>query len=166
MKYRDKTFQLAFGQHVKKFRDERGWSQAQLAAVSGLDANQISRIENGRHAANLHTIRALAAALGKYPDELLRFPFNHKLNTDFHPLHTKTSRPNTTRRVNDLANSPFLDTPRTVAQIVAQDKEKYRIALKSSAVSGVLGKLVQERKIKRIPSPETKGRYLYQRRKK
>lgn len=166
MKNRDKEFQIAFGKHVKRLRDERGWSQEQLAAVSNIDVNQISRIENGRHAASLHTIKALATALGKYPDELLRFAFDVKLNTDFNIQHTKSKRPQTTASVIKLTETDFLNLPKSVAQIISQCKKLYKVSLKSSAVSGVLLKLVNRRKLKRISSPTNKTKFLYQKRSK
>ncbi|MBX2956189.1 MAG: helix-turn-helix transcriptional regulator [Cyclobacteriaceae bacterium] len=162
MKNRDKKFQVAFGRHVKRLRDERGWSQEQLAAMSNIDVNQISRIENGRHAASLHTIKALAVALGKYPDELLRFDFDVKLNTDFNIRNTKSKRPQTTTSVAKLSETDFFNSPKSVAQIISQCKKLYQVSLKSSAVSGILRKLVNQRKLKRIPSPTNKAKYLYQ----
>lgn len=164
MKNRDKEFQSAFGKHIKKLRNERDWSQQQLAAFSNIDINQISRIENGKHAANLHTIMALAVALGKYPDELLRFEFAFNLNRDFDDRYKKGVRPPTTASVNKLIETDFLDKPRSVKQIIAQCEKLYRVTLKSSAVSGLLRKLVDERKLKRIPAPTKKNKYLYQRR--
>lgn len=165
MKNRDSEFQTAFGKHVKKLRDEKDWSQEQLAAFSNIDINQISRIETGKHAANLHTIKALAIALGKYPDELLRFEFNIKPNTDFAVRHKKSKRPETTASVNKLLVTDFFNKPRSVAQIIAQCKNMYQVNLKSSAVSGVLGKLVSAKKLKRTTLPVNKSKYLYQKQK-
>lgn len=164
MKNRDSEFQIAFGKNVKRIRDEKDWSQEQLAAISNIDINQISRIETGKHAANLHTIKALAIALGKYPDELLRFEFNIKLNTDFGVRHKKSKRPETTASINKLAETDFFNKPRSVAQIILQCRKTYQVELKSSAVSGVLGKLVSDKKLKRIVSIPNKSQYLYQKR--
>jgi len=166
VKNRDSEFQIAFGKHVKKLRDEKDWSQEQLAAISNIDINQISRVETGKHAANLHTIKALAIALGKYPDELLRFAFNIKLNTDFRVRHKKSKRPETTASTNKLVETDFFNKPRSVAQIILQCKKVYQVDLKSSAVAGVLGKLVSTRKLKRTSSPASKSQYLYQKRQK
>lgn len=38
---------LPLGERLKQLRQERGWSQAELAAKVGADAGQISRYENG-----------------------------------------------------------------------------------------------------------------------
>lgn len=160
MKNRDSEFQIAFGKHVKRLRDEKDWSQEQLAATSNIDINQISRIETGKHAANLHTIKTLAIALGKYPDELLRFEFSIKLNTDFGVNHKKSKRPQTTLSITELVETDFFNKPRSVAQIILQCKKVYQVDLKSSAVSGVLGKLVSAKRLKRTSLPTNK--YLYQ----
>ncbi|PZR03564.1 MAG: hypothetical protein DI539_26155, partial [Flavobacterium psychrophilum] len=164
VKNKDKEFQVAFGRHLKKLRNDRDWSQGQLAAFLNIDSNQISRIENGRHAVNIHTIRALATALGKYPDELLRFEFDHKLNTDFGAGTKKTKRPQTTLSIINLIGTDFLNSPKSVGQIIKQCKKLYSANLRSSAVSGVLKKLVSERKLKRVKSQNKKSKYMYQKR--
>ena len=46
---------------IQKLRLQRGWSQEQLAEVSGLSARTIQRIEKGQ-SASLETQKALAAA--------------------------------------------------------------------------------------------------------
>lgn len=164
MKNRDKDFQKAFGKHVKKLREDKNWSQDQLATLANMEVNQISRIENGKHAANMHTIKAIALALGKYPDELLRFNFEHKLNTDFSSRLEKEKRTETTQIINKLVYADFLDSPRSVSQIVNECKVLYNVTLKSSATSGVLKKLIDAKKIKRIQSPKKGNAYLYQKR--
>lgn len=46
---------------VRKFRQEKGWSQEQLAQVSGLSVRTVQRIEQGGKA-GLESLKALAAA--------------------------------------------------------------------------------------------------------
>jgi len=46
-----------------KFRMDRGLSQQQLADLVGTSNSQISRIESGRHRANLDTLTRVAHAL-------------------------------------------------------------------------------------------------------
>lgn len=46
---------------VQKMRLERGWSQQQLADISGLNVRTIQRIENGQ-SASLESFKALGAA--------------------------------------------------------------------------------------------------------
>lgn len=160
---RDKEFQKAFGKHVKKLREERDWPQEQLSALANIEVNQISRIENGRHAANLHTIRTIAVALGKYPYELLKFEFDIVLNTDFNARHRKGKRPETTNVLNKLTETDFFNSPRSVESIISHCKKIYRVNLKSSATSGALKKLIVAKVLRRVPSP-VKSRYLYQKR--
>jgi len=45
---------------LKKLRSNRGWSQQQLAEMTGLSRRTICRIENGGHASN-ESLKALAA---------------------------------------------------------------------------------------------------------
>ena len=45
---------------IQKLRLQRGWSQEQLAEISGLSVRTVQRIERG-HAASLETMKALAS---------------------------------------------------------------------------------------------------------
>lgn len=46
--------------HIQKLRLQRGWSQQQLAELSGLSTRTIQRLENG-HGASVESLKALAA---------------------------------------------------------------------------------------------------------
>jgi len=60
-KPKDKA-QDAFGRRIRTLRDERQWTQAQLAEHSGLDVSYVSQIERGRRDPSLTSLRALAGA--------------------------------------------------------------------------------------------------------
>jgi transcriptional regulator with XRE-family HTH domain len=53
----------SFGRRVKMARIERGFSQQQLAAQTGLRQSHLSMIENGRHDPSATIVRKLAEAL-------------------------------------------------------------------------------------------------------
>jgi transcriptional regulator with XRE-family HTH domain len=161
---RDKKYELAFGRNIRKLRDERFWSQAQLGSLTNMSNQQISTIERGKHAVTLHTIKALAIALGKYPDELLRFEYEIKLNTDFGPNTRKKERPKTTDTIIKLVDTGFLNSPKSVGEINAECQKQFKLKLPSSAVSGILKKFVSTRLLKRLPSPHKSGTFLYQKR--
>ncbi len=55
---------------VKKLRTAENWSQEQLGEACGLSLRTIQRLENGGNA-SLESVRALAAAFGIDPNELL-----------------------------------------------------------------------------------------------
>lgn len=57
-------------QRIRSLREQRGWSQEQLADVSGLSARTIQRVE-ASGTASLETRMALAAALELAPSDLL-----------------------------------------------------------------------------------------------
>lgn len=57
-------------QRLRSLREQRGWSQEQLADVSGLSARTIQRVE-ATGAASLETRMALAATLELGPADLL-----------------------------------------------------------------------------------------------
>jgi transcriptional regulator with XRE-family HTH domain len=55
---------------VKKLRTAKGWSQEQLSEACGLSLRTIQRLENGG-SASIESVRALAAAFGIDPTELM-----------------------------------------------------------------------------------------------
>jgi transcriptional regulator with XRE-family HTH domain len=60
-----------FGSAVKKARLEKGLSQEQLAAKSGLDRTYISGVERGARNPSLKSAHRIANALGKSLPALL-----------------------------------------------------------------------------------------------
>ena len=54
----------AFGQALKRMREEKDWTREQLAEKCGLSRMQIFRLETGEQGASWETVQALAAALG------------------------------------------------------------------------------------------------------
>ena len=59
------------GGRIRRYRRERGWTQAQLSRATGLSAKTISSIERGRERPLERSARALAEALGVELDRLL-----------------------------------------------------------------------------------------------
>jgi transcriptional regulator with XRE-family HTH domain len=51
-----------FGRNMKDLRKERGWSQEDLSAHSGLHATAISKIERGARSPQFQTVVTLATA--------------------------------------------------------------------------------------------------------
>ena len=52
------------GQLIATLRKEKGMTQQDLADVTGLLRNHISRIEQGRYSVGFDTLQAIAEALG------------------------------------------------------------------------------------------------------
>jgi len=52
------------GGHIKRLREERGWSQPRLAVEAGVAVSAVSQIENGRRSPNVSTLDKLAEAFG------------------------------------------------------------------------------------------------------
>jgi transcriptional regulator with XRE-family HTH domain len=61
---------LLLARNVRRLREAKGFSQAALAADSGLYQALISQIENELANPELDTLERLAAALGVHPREL------------------------------------------------------------------------------------------------
>jgi transcriptional regulator with XRE-family HTH domain len=60
-----------FGENVRRARHERGWTQEDLSARTGLAVVQISRIERGKREIRLTTLIRLLEAFDMAPDALL-----------------------------------------------------------------------------------------------
>ena len=63
---------LRIGKRLRALREAAGLTQLQLAAVSGLTHEAISRLERGQRAASAETVRQLAQALGVTPEQFVR----------------------------------------------------------------------------------------------
>jgi len=63
---------LALGERVRSWREQRGLTQAELAALSGLGPDVVSRLENGRYRSpGLRTLRRIASGLDLRVGDLL-----------------------------------------------------------------------------------------------
>ncbi|MFQ5852699.1 MAG: helix-turn-helix domain-containing protein [Candidatus Binatia bacterium] len=60
----------AFGKNVKRLREQRNWSQEQLAERSGLHRTYISGIERGARNPTILIAAKLAQALNVHPADL------------------------------------------------------------------------------------------------
>jgi transcriptional regulator with XRE-family HTH domain len=60
-----------FGENVRRARHERGWTQEDLSARTGLAVVQISRIERGKREIRLSTLIRLLNAFDEPPQVLL-----------------------------------------------------------------------------------------------
>lgn len=58
------TIEEKFAERIVQLRKERGWSQEELAAKTGLSVRSISNVENAKFSATLDTIKRLADAFG------------------------------------------------------------------------------------------------------
>lgn len=60
-----------FGDNLRRRRRELGMTQADLSAVTGIHAPDISDLEQGKRSPNLATIARIAEALSLPPSQLL-----------------------------------------------------------------------------------------------
>lgn len=68
---RDPELSEAFGKRVREVRLERGLTQEQLAETADVHPTFVSNLERGYSAPTLHTLMAIANALGVRPGELI-----------------------------------------------------------------------------------------------
>lgn len=78
MKERDKTRLRKIALQLKKLREQKGFSQRQLALHCDVDVSKINKIE--KHKANLMitTLIELADGLGVHPRDLLDIDFEKR----------------------------------------------------------------------------------------
>jgi transcriptional regulator with XRE-family HTH domain len=61
-----------FGETIRRLRDSRGWTQAQLAEAAGLSGTYLGIIERGENVPTLTVMLQIAAALKLHPTDLFR----------------------------------------------------------------------------------------------
>ncbi len=66
------TLTSRFGLNLRRFREARGWSQEELADITGLHRTYISGIERGIRNPTLMIIEQIATALKVNPADLLK----------------------------------------------------------------------------------------------
>ena len=64
---------IKFGKHLRKLRDERGWTQEDLADKAGMHFTYIGQIERGLRNPSLVNLEKLAKALKIDSGKLLPF---------------------------------------------------------------------------------------------
>ncbi len=60
------------GRQLRALREQRSWTQQQLAAAVGVPRSAITRLESGEHSPRLETLHAVARVLGYDVDVRLR----------------------------------------------------------------------------------------------
>jgi len=61
------------GEKIRRLRQQKMWTQEQLAKAADLPAGSISRIETGVHRPQLGTVGKIATALGVDADDLIEW---------------------------------------------------------------------------------------------
>ncbi len=61
---------LIFGSHLRKIREEKKYSQEELASISGLHRTYVGSVERGERNISLNNILILAKALNCHPSKL------------------------------------------------------------------------------------------------
>lgn len=73
--------QVSFGDRVRQFRVDLGWTQGELAKKVDMHQPDLCDLEKGRHAPTLDTVDRVAKALGVSPDKLLKKTLENRQNS-------------------------------------------------------------------------------------
>lgn len=68
----DEHIQKAFGKRLRQLREEKGWTQTDVAYEADLEPNYISRLELGKANPSMTVIVALVKALRCKVDDLIK----------------------------------------------------------------------------------------------
>ena len=68
------NIQIEFGNRIKELRIGYGISQEELASITGIKRENLSRVESGKYNATLQTIEKFCKAFNMTPSQLLSFP--------------------------------------------------------------------------------------------
>ncbi|MBT1689422.1 helix-turn-helix domain-containing protein [Dawidia soli] len=161
MTTKEKEFELAFGRNIRSLREEKNWSQEDLAYLVGSEGNQISRVEIGKHSPTLRTILAISKALGKQPRDLFNIGVSLDLNVGSTPKGKR--RPKTKEVLFKLMETDFFEIPRSVDAVSHQCKKVFQIELLKPAISAILKDLVDRKKLIRNKDISSRG-FLYKKR--
>lgn len=63
---------LKFGRTIRKLREQKGWSQEELAEHADLHRNYASSVERGERNLSFQNISKIASAFGLKPSELFK----------------------------------------------------------------------------------------------
>lgn len=66
-----KEFDRKIGNRIRTFRDERGWSQEELASRMEVSVACVSRIERGVSGCTTYILQKACEALDKSPDQVM-----------------------------------------------------------------------------------------------
>src|SRR5260370_4254759 len=106
-----------FGQLLARRRKRAGISQEQLAEILGLTRTSVTNIERVRQPIQLHTLYAIADALGVEPTDLMPAPPKLTPQTPLDREHLKSLSVRTSRWLAKLS----ADVPTPANETEAQD---------------------------------------------
>ncbi len=62
---------MRLGERIKELREKKGWEQKDLAKKIGMNAGNLSRIEQGKQGTTLKRLEKIAKVLGVSVQELI-----------------------------------------------------------------------------------------------
>ncbi|SMG31221.1 helix-turn-helix transcriptional regulator [Sphingobacterium psychroaquaticum] len=142
---------LRIGKLLKKHREERSFSQGDVATMTGLTITTIFSVEKGR-GTSLSNFLLICQALGIQPRDI--FVKDLVLTPPFEAPPGAGYRNETARKLDELVYSNFFDTPKRVSDVLREleidkkDSNKFSVYLTAYCKEGAL-EYVKEKNIKK-----------------
>jgi len=127
--------QTELGRRIRRAREERGWSQENLAEAIGLTQSAVSRIEGGERAVDSLELASIARALRVSPLSLIEDnPFQVRLAARASALEAQELEPVLRRAETILEAGRLLDSLEITDPLVATNRPRIEIPALDDAV--------------------------------
>lgn len=98
------------GDRIRSLRNERGWSQEELAHRADIHPSHLGKIERGEKSATIDSLEKIVNALGITFEELFMFVTHHNENKDNTALFDIINKLNNRSVDDQIAISKLIDT--------------------------------------------------------
>lgn len=140
-----KTLLATIGKRIEVQRISRDLQPEDVAEMTGLTAATIRNIENGKET-YLSNFLAVCLAIKMHPTDMLDVEIT--LEPLFELSEPRKEKSRLTPRIDYLIETDFLKTERTAHDVVTELSAVYEIKTKTSNVSVILNRKVDEGKLK------------------
>ena len=106
------------GAHFRKAREQKGWTQAQIAEALGVAVNTYNSMERGQLAMNLRRIIQLCTVLEIRPGSVLDDCCDELIDIAYHPAAPECEEKKALRLLVDKCSDETADLLNTVGQAV------------------------------------------------
>ncbi|HEU5054501.1 MAG TPA: helix-turn-helix transcriptional regulator [Hanamia sp.] len=145
-KYKNIQETIRVGENIRTHREKAGFTQDDLASMTGFAKSTIASIEAGANTDISHLIE-IAKAIGVHPKEVFNIPFEIAPRYKLSP--NRIDRVLVTKKIRDIINeSSFFYKPKLVREVVNYLYDETGLKVNPTHISVVLKRFSQEGKLK------------------